>query len=220
MARSRARKAKKKSRPAKTATKPTKPISWGGMAGGKAGTRVSAKGWAVRSALAAAAIAAAIGWWLSNQAERDFLDLALKGQGALKQIEAVPSAGGGHLGAGETWVYDSPFPTSGRHHRSWTDAGFYRDRQMATQLVHAIEHGNIVIYYDKPGPEVVETLKDWTGLYSSQWSGVVATPMAGLGAAVVLTAWAKRLRMTEFKPAAAAAFIDAYRGRGPEHPVR
>ena len=46
----------------------------------------------------------------------------------------------------------------------------------------------------------------------------VSTPDGG--EAIVLTAWTKRLRLDPFDPAAAAAFIDAYRGRGPEHPVR
>ena len=44
--------------------------------------------------------------------------------------------------------------------------------------------------------------------------------MAGLGQSVVLTAWAKRLDLDRFDPAPAAAFIDGYRGRGPENPVR
>ncbi len=217
MAKSRPRKASRKSRRPKTAAKP---IPWGGTAGGQATTGARGKRWAFRAALAAIAIAAGLAWWVSNADERDFLALALKGQDGLKRIEAVPSAGGGHLAPKESRVYSSPFPTSGRHHRSWTDAGFHRTRQMPTQLVHAIEHGNIVIYYDKPGTKVIETLENWTGLYASQWSGVIATPMPGLGSAVVLTAWTKRLRLAEFKPAEAAAFIDAFRGRGPEHPVR
>ena len=35
-----------------------------------------------------------------------------------------------------------------------------------------------------------------------------------------MTAWRKRLRLKTFDASAAAAFIDAYRGRGPENPVR
>jgi hypothetical protein len=37
---------------------------------------------------------------------------------------------------------------------------------------------------------------------------------------VVLTAWRKILKLDSFEPAAAAAFIDTYRGRGPEKRVR
>ena len=63
-------------------------------------------------------------------------------------------------------------------------------------------------------------MKDWTALYGGHWDGVVATPSSGLGKAVVLTASRKILRLDEFDPAAAAAFIDRFRGRGPEKPMR
>jgi hypothetical protein len=35
-----------------------------------------------------------------------------------------------------------------------------------------------------------------------------------------LTAWTKKLSLVQFDEAAAAAFIDAFRGRGLENPVR
>lgn len=213
MAKSRPRARSKKSRTPKPAAKS---IPWGG----RAATRAGGKRWAFRAVLAAAAIGAGLAWWVSSTDERGFIALAAQGQEGLKRIETVSSAGGGHLAPKESRVYSSRFPTSGRHHRSWTDAGFYRTPQMATQLVHALEHGNIVIYYDKPGPKVIETLEAWTGLYTRQWSGVIAAPMPRLGSAVVLTAWTKRLKLAPFKAAPAAAFIEAFRGRGPEHPVR
>lgn len=42
----------------------------------------------------------------------------------------------------------------------------------------------------------------------------------GLGQRLILTAWNKILRLDHFDPAVAAAFVDKYRGRGPENPVR
>ena len=76
------------------------------------------------------------------------------------------------------------------------------------------------IYYDRPGPDAISTLEDWTSLYTGHWDGVIATPSPGLGKAVVLTAWRKKFELERFAPAASAAFIDAFRGRGPENPVR
>ena len=117
-------------------------------------------------------------------------------------------------------LYQDRFPTSGPHDPTWTPPGVYTNPGAPTQLVHALEHGNIVIYYDEPRSEVLALLERWADLYDDQWSGLVVTPAAGLGSAVVLTAWTKRLELIPFEPAAAAAFVDAYRGRGPEHPVR
>ena len=67
---------------------------------------------------------------------------------------------------------------------------------------------------------VMAKLKDWTSLYDGTWDGVVATKAAGLGEVVVMTAWTKLLRLETFDDASAAAFIDLYRGRGPENAVR
>ncbi len=173
-------------------------------------------------AVTVAIIAAAIGayWWLSAAAERNFLEFAEEGKAALAGVKNERSLGGGHLEPGRTRTYLSRFPTSGSHHRVPTEPGFYENQQPAIQLVHALEHGLIVIYYDKPGAVVLETLRRWSRLYSDHWDGIVATPISGLGRKLVLTAWAKRFDQAPFDMPAAAAFIDAFRGRGPENPVR
>jgi len=168
----------------------------------------------------AAIVGAGIWWWQSSQIESRFMALAAEGQSALQDIETLPDLGRSHLALGQTHVYNTPFPTTGPHETTWTTTGFHSQSQRPTQIVHALEHGNIVIYYDDPGDEVMATLKDWAGLYGGQWDGVVVTPSPGIGKAVVMTAWRKMLRLDPFDPATAAAFVDAYRGRGPEHPVR
>ena len=184
------------------------------------GTRRTGKGligWGV------AAVLGAVGgwlWWQFNAAETVFLDLVQAGRPALGAVKTRPNLGRGHVPPGQGVPYGDPFPTSGPHDARWVEPGFYRTPQTPERLVHAVEHGNIVIYYDKPGDAVLQTLDSWTGLYGAQWSGVVVAPGPGLGKAVVLTAWRKVLRLDPFDAAAAAAFVDTYRGRGPENPVR
>ncbi|MEX2575869.1 MAG: DUF3105 domain-containing protein [Halofilum sp. (in: g-proteobacteria)] len=157
--------------------------------------------------------------WLSMARQGDFLALAEDGHAALEQQVAYePSKGRDHV-AGPV-RYDHRFPTSGPHNPTWVSPGIYSDTQPKAQLVHALEHGNIVIYYDEPDEAVMQRLRDWAALYDNQWSGIVVAPAPGLDQPVVLTAWTQRLRLDEFQPEVAAAFIDAYRGRGPENPVR
>ncbi len=192
-------------------------IPWGGAQPRTGGSR--------GRVIAIAVLVALIGgggfmWWGSFSAERDFLALAERGKGALARVKAGTGAGGGHLTPGQAYSYAERFPTSGPHDRVWTGAGFYEVPQPPTRLVHAAEHGNVVIYYDTPATSVLDTLKRWAGLYDAQWSGIVVTPMSGMGETIVLTAWKKMLRLERFDAAAAAAFIDAYRGRGPERQVR
>ncbi len=141
-------------------------------------------------------------------------------QAALARVETTPDRGNAHLAPGQGHVYDERFPTSGIHDRVPVNPGFYRNSQPATKLVHNLEHGHIVIYYESPGAEAMQLLKDWTSLYGGHWDGVIATPSSALGKTVVLTAWRKILRLDEFDPAAAGAFIGQFRGRGPEKPVR
>ena len=83
-----------------------------------------------------------------------------------------------------------------------------------------MEHGHIVIYIDRPNAEGVRLLTLWANMYRGMWDGLVVVPRANLGTGVILTAWTKMLRLPDFDPAAAAAFIDQFRGRGPENPVR
>lgn len=169
-------------------------------------------------ALFVVALAGAM-WWVSSARQGDFLALAEAGSGALReQVVSEPSAGRDHVSG--ALDYDHRFPLSGPHNPTWTEPGVYDTPQRKEQLVHALEHGNIVIYYDEPGPEVMARLREWAGLYDNQWSGIVVTPAAGLGESIVMSAWTKRLRQDGFAAAPSAAFIDAYRGRGPENPVR
>ncbi len=166
------------------------------------------------------AAATAWSWWSTGAAERDFMKLAQSGRPALATVPLHPDFGNAHLQPGQRANYHSRFPLSGPHANIWTTPGFYQSAQRPEEIVHALEHGNIVVYYDSPGEATLRTLKDWAALYDGMWSGMVVTPMPGLGQAVVLTAWRRMLRLDVFDAAPAAAFIDAYRGRGPENPVR
>jgi hypothetical protein len=146
--------------------------------------------------------------------------LAEEGRDRLDAVETETNLGRRHLGPGEGYSYADSTPTSGPHDVTWAPTGFHETGQLPTRVVHALEPGNVVIYYDRPGDQVIATLKAWTGLYPGQWDGLLAIPMPGLGESLTLTAWTKQLRLDRFDAPLAAAFIDAYRGRGPEHPVR
>jgi hypothetical protein len=192
-------------------------ISWGGKAGPGA-RRVNL----VIALLVLVGLAGGAAYWfVGARGEHEFEALAAKGQDRLAAaVTSSRNLGGGHGELGGIYQYQAQFPTSGSHDSAPTSAGTYRAPQRPGRLVHALEHGNIVIYYDEPGAEVLKILKYWAGLYDGKWDGVIVAPTERLGGDLVLTAWTKTLRLKTFDPALAAAFIDAYRGRGPEHPVR
>ena len=157
------------------------------------------------------------GRWIWD--ERDFRRLAAQGQAVLSEVVFVPSRGGGHPGV--VPEYPELFPTSGPHSITWSGPGVYDEGLPRPQVVHALEHGHIVIYYDRPGDAGLKSLRGWAAHYDRNISGgVVVVSQPGLGAQVVLTAWTRLLYLDPFDAAAAAAFVDAFRGRGPEHATR
>ncbi|HSR71433.1 MAG TPA: DUF3105 domain-containing protein, partial [Kiloniellales bacterium] len=120
-------------------------LAWGGSAGRGSG-RINL----VLGVLGAAAvIAGAYLWWQQSNVEGEFMALAQAGEPALSRVESQPNRGSDHLRPGQTHNYGEPFPTSGIHAPTWTQAGFYDEPQRSIELVHALEHGNIVIYYDE-----------------------------------------------------------------------
>ncbi len=159
-------------------------------------------------------------WWQTSTAKRAFSDLANGGSAIIAQVQTSRSDGSRHLDPGEARRYRSRFPTSGPHSTIWTRPGFYDEPQPPTQLVHALEHGNVVIYYDQPLAAVETTLADWADLFTGKWDGLIVVKTSGLGESLVLTAWTRRLDLDAFDAEAAAAFVDSNRGRGPENSVR
>ena len=228
MARSKSRRKRKKTAPRARSARGAKSasIAWGAAAGeaktAAAASRRKSPPWRPILGLAAVAAVAAAAWWWwdTRQAAADFETLAARGAAILDKVETMRNDGGGHVPQGRAVPYASDPPTSGPHWPTPTGAGFYGNRQRPESLVHALEHGHIVIYYETPEAETLETIRRWTGLYRGVWDGVVATPKPGLNSEIVMTAWRRVLRLDPFDAGGAAAFIDRYRGRGPENPVR
>ena len=115
--------------------------------------------------------------------------------------------------------YGTEFPTSGPHNPVWADPGFYDEAIALENLVHSLEHGNIVIYFDEPGDAAMKVIRSWTDRFQGQWDGIVAMRVEGMGGRVVLTAWQHRLDLAKFD-VRASFFVDAFRGRCPENRVR
>lgn len=136
-------------------------------------------------------------------------------------LETFADEGAGHVDPGTALTYKTDPPTSGAHWPTATPPGFYAEAQPAGAVVHALEHGRIVMYYNPQSTpaNVVDKLKAYAQQYPGDWDGVVVLPREQ-PEQVVLTAWRHALRLSTWDVAQAEAFIDAFRGRGPENPVR
>lgn len=146
-------------------------------------------------------------------------------QAVISQVETEPSSGNGHVQPGTEIEYERMPPTSGTHYvGQWTSAGFYTEPQPLGKVVHSLEHGAIVVYYDPAqlSPEAERDLERRARTHTGDWQSFIAVPNPedDPGSAYVLTAWEKRLTMDEYDPDAVRAFTAEYIGRGPENPVR
>jgi Protein of unknown function (DUF3105) len=127
--------------------------------------------------------------------------------------------------------YNSNPPSSGIHTNETVVWNIYDEPVPAISSVHNLEHGGIVIRYgpDVPAAEV-EKIREW---YLDDPNGLLIAPMPGLGDTIALTAWTydrgrqndrtyegegRLAKVKRFDEDAFNAFVDEFRGHGPENP--
>ena len=119
--------------------------------------------------------------------------------------------------------YTTNPPTSGPHYSAQglgpVLTGFYEDASEAPPegVLHNLEHGQIVIYYDPDAPP--ELIEDVELLYQQERAATVATPWTDMeeGKNLVLTAWSVSQACEQVSQEVVDAFRRAYQGKaGPE----
>jgi hypothetical protein len=124
--------------------------------------------------------------------------------------------------------YNSDPPTSGRHYAGTLNAGFYnegdvQDPYPAGYLVHNLEHGYIIFWYNCSLVSEAEC----SGLKAQIKSvldaennlKVIAYPWNSTDVPVVLTSWGRILRFEEFDAGQARNFVQLNRNKAPEPEV-
>ncbi|QLG61205.1 DUF3105 domain-containing protein [Halorarum salinum] len=143
---------------------------------------------------------------------------------ALADVESFPNEGVDHVPAGTEVEYGIRPPTSGNHYAGTVRAGFYEEPRSRGELVHTLEHGAVVVYYDPDEltEEARGSLRAWANNHAGTWRSIVVAPYDydGPEAPYTLTAWQHMLRMEEYDAEVVRAFCAEFLGRGPENPVR
>lgn len=140
----------------------------------------------------------------------------------LTGVISPPDEGRDHIWPDHPVEYQTMPPTSGPHFPDPTAPGFYTSRPAFGYLVHSLEHGSVVIYYDPAqlSPETEKSLRAFIKANSDPEIGVVAVPGADFKSRFILTAWDKMLKLNDYDPRVVRAFLAEYLGRGPESPAR
>jgi hypothetical protein len=143
------------------------------------------------------------------------------GSAGLRQADA----GGVHIPGGQQGTaYTSVPATSGQH---WNTAdspgpwGVYTTAQPQERLLHNMEHGGIVIWYQPPllGAEDLATLSAFVQQQvTTERFKVILTPWSGadFGHPLALTAWNWLLYLDTADLDKVSGFIDAHYGDAPE----
>ncbi len=135
--------------------------------------------------------------------------------------------GGGHVAVGtdvrgsDPSAYSSIPATSGQHWDTPANWGVYPTAQAESQLVHNLEHGGIVIWYqpDEIDDAALQQLSDWvTGQVRGARFKVILSPWAGqdFGHPIAVTAWTYLLYQETLNLDQVGAFMDAHYGLAPE----
>lgn len=151
---------------------------------------------------------------------------AIEGPGAFFE-----SQGGAHLGTGVVWpvcspeeepshCYNSNPPTSGPMDNRTVEWGLYRTAVPKERLVHNMEHGGVVIWYNcvtsACSQDVVLELERLMEHFEDERHLVVLTPYPGMEPDMVaVTAWTRldKFSATEFSRERVHEFVDLFERR-------
>ncbi|WP_141432758.1 DUF3105 domain-containing protein [Bacillus sp. 03113] len=107
-------------------------------------------------------------------------------------------------------------PTSGDHSENPANYGFYEQPIPFENLVHSLEHGDIVIYYNSSVNEKeLKALKEISEI-TYKGSGIEVVPNDEITTPIVLTAWTKMLELPSLDTKKIKQFIYEFIYEGPE----
>jgi hypothetical protein len=126
-----------------------------------------------------------------------------------------PPAGGPHWGQGGCRVDSSgrPDPTPFCGPVPW---GVYRDPWEPESLVHNMEHGGVIIWYNTDNQEVIDKLEEMATDWVQNDVLLVMAPYPDMeDDTIALTAWSRidKFPVSEFSEERVEAFVNAHRCR-------
>ena len=112
-----------------------------------------------------------------------------KSEASCSRVKEFPASSREHIPEGSQHEpYNSSPPTNGPHYGNPAQTGFYTSALPPEQLVHNLEHGQIVIWYAPNAPDEVK--EDIEAVVGEQPIATVASPYEGeLEGNFALTAW-------------------------------
>ena len=139
------------------------------------------------------------------------------------QVTDVPEQDRSHVEIGQSHTpYNSDPPTSGEHYPVWADPGFYgeQDRIADEYLVHNLEHGYVILWYDcdQLSSNDCNTLTSGIQDIINEYDGykLIGMPRSGMDYPLILTSWGHMAVFDGFYADPIREYIDTYQNQSPE----
>ena len=144
--------------------------------------------------------------------------------------EDFPIASREHIPDGQKALdYNSDPPTSGQHYDVPAEAGFYNEAPADETLVHNLEHGHVVIYYNcelisveecEPLKQQIKNSMSEAGLVrETRTIKLVAVPRPGMPNLITYTSWGRLYRADAFDPEEFQLYVKQNRNRAAPEPL-
>ena len=133
------------------------------------------------------------------------------------EIESPEDQGRDHIPDGEPHApYSSSPPTSGPHYGSPAAVSFYAEQMPPEQLIHNMEHGQIVIWYNPDAP--ADLIDQVETLVRQEPAATVATAYTDIESPyqMVLSAWGKIQMCEKVSQDVVDDFRRRFQGKSPE----
>lgn len=153
-----------------------------------------------------------------SQAPRPYSDFSFPPRAPDPAVLTFPSEGRVHVAVGTVVDYQTDPPTSGNHYPDPQPGGFSSQPVAAEFLVHAMEHGGVIIYYDPTviTPDQQGALTTLANQHLGIQSQVCVAPRSDTTHPITLTAWTHMLQLAAYDAGSIQGFLNAFLGRGPE----
>lgn len=144
-----------------------------------------------------------------------------------KTGKAIPLQGAQHIPVGQPHEpYNSNPPTSGPHYADPAQAGFYDEAPVDEHLVHSLEHGYVILWYNCSAlsdgqcsqlkSQIKEVMQAAGTSSITQTSKLIAVPRQKMDTELALTTWERLDAFDAFDRQRILNYIKAFRDQAPE----
>ena len=133
---------------------------------------------------------------------------------ACDSLQIMADEGRGHLQPGDPIPnYKSVPPTSGTHNPQWYPAGVYDKNADITQLIHSMEHGYVIMFYNGIPQNQIDQL---VRIQQSDPFKLSVAEYPNMPQKVAIAAWGHMQNCEGVNEQVIRSFVAQFRNHGPE----